>query len=574
MTAESYHSCMAGLKEKFRHNHVATLESRADLLREETLNGRAYIVAPVVPILEGVHNGEFISFEEMTVWPEMWSGRPLPIDHPMDENNEPLTANSPKVMQESVVGFLFNVIAREDIRGISGELWIDTLKAAEVPGGEEVLRKLQAGNKLEVSTGYFTIVDNIPGEWRNAKSGQIEKFSSSQFQIRPDHLALLPFDTGACNWKDGCGSPRINSAEPVKTNDQNVELHSQETQSVPDVKKDLKINGKQLGKVLAGAIATNADENGSTDHMINRLAAAADITTDKVKELIEGKVDFAPRRWLSMFAAVLDIDPWDIFMAASDDNATTRYAANTENAVPEEKKTETENISENSDAALTTPHNDQDKPCEPCKKSLTAKVLEVLQSIGIVKVSQATEVKEVTKEMSTNAEAKKAKVDALIASEKNKFNESNREWLTALSDEHLDAFEVPATAAVAPATNAAEKKEPEVKQEVKATAPSKDELLSILGVSDDDLKAAKSINEDKKAARNAKIAEITAAANCKFTKAELETFSDATLEKTLEILTPDSPFRTADGVKATTKESQVPVAPSILLAKPAAQEAK
>src|SRR3990167_3793395 len=147
--------------------------------------GRKYIVAPVIPVVAGVHNNEFVSYNELTVWPDMWSGRPLPIDHPTDSNNDPLTANSPKVFDESVVGFLFNVIAREDIQGISGELWIDVEKAGSVSGGEDVLRKIQAGENLEVSTGYFTIIDNTPGEWKNTKTEQIEKFSSSQFQIRP-----------------------------------------------------------------------------------------------------------------------------------------------------------------------------------------------------------------------------------------------------------------------------------------------------------------------------------------------------------------------------------------------------
>jgi hypothetical protein len=193
-----------------KRNSQVMLQSRQDLVREEKLNGCTYIVAPVVPIVEGVHNGEFISFEEIAMFPEAWDGRPLPIDHPMDSNGEPATAGSPKVMQESVIGYLFNVQAREDIRGISGEIWVDIAKAQEVAGGAEVLTLLQTGGELEVSTAYYCFVDNIPGQWRDPRTGKIEKYSSSQAQVRPDHLALLPGNLGACSWKDGCGAPRVN----------------------------------------------------------------------------------------------------------------------------------------------------------------------------------------------------------------------------------------------------------------------------------------------------------------------------------------------------------------------------
>ena len=107
----------------------------------------------------------------------------------------------------------------------------------------------------------------------------------------------------------------------------------------------------------------------------------------------------------------------------------------------------------------------------------------------------------------------------------------------------------------------------EVKPEVKAATLNKEEILAILGVAEDDLTAAKSLNADKKATRNAKIDEIAALENCKYSKAELATFSDATLEKTLEMLAPASPFRVTPSVKKNSDDDYV-TAPTILLAKP------
>ena len=81
------------------------------------------------------------------------------------------------------------------------------------------------------------------------------------------------------------------------------------------------------------------------------------------------------------------------------------------------------------------------------------------------------------------------------------------------------------------------------------------------------MKAAKSINDERKSARNAKIAEIVANEDCLYTKAELETFSDSVLDRTLEMLEP-APYRAAAGVKSGSDASKVPAPPAILLAKP------
>lgn len=557
-------------------SRVVTLSTAKDLLRTGKLDGDTFLIAPVIAILEGVHNSEFVSFEELAMFPDSWAARPLPIDHPMDVNGEAVTAGSPKVMQDSVIGTFFNIVAREDIRGITGELWIDIEKAAEVPGGDEVVRRLQAGENLEVSTAYFTIVDNIPGEWVNPKTNQVEKFTSSQFQIRPDHLALLPFDTGACSWKDGCGAPRINvdpnAPTHVNPDDQHIESEITTSLGVSMAKevKEIKVNGKRLGTTLSEAVNAQAGDDGSTEDIVNRLAAAAGTTVTKVKALMAGTVDFAPRRWLSAFAVVLDMDPWDMFMAAGDDNMDKRHSTNTE---------VTENNSGKVSEQVTEVDNHDkasEKVCTPCQKSLKTKVQEILQTLGF----KGFEVKEDNEKMKENAEAKKTKVDALIASAKNKFTEANREWLTAQSEEQLDLFEVPEAAtetakevipAVVPAVVAAVNAEvaKEVTPKAKTIAEEVAEVVKAqlaAFAESDAFKAANELVADKKVARNAKIAEIIAIENNKYTKAELETFSNDTLDKTLELLAP-APYRTAASAARNAREA-VPKAPAILLAAP------
>lgn len=62
----------------------------------------------------------------------------------------------------------------------------------------ELLRKLQRRERVEVSTGLFT--DNQDGV---------------AYNHRPDHLAILPGQRGACSNTDGCGLA-LNGAKKVK----------------------------------------------------------------------------------------------------------------------------------------------------------------------------------------------------------------------------------------------------------------------------------------------------------------------------------------------------------------------
>ncbi len=163
---------------------------------------------------------------------------------------------------------------------------------------------------------------------------------------------------------------------------------------------------------------------------------------------------------------------------------------------------------------------------------------------------------------------KTERVEALIASEKTQFTENNREWLSTLNEDQLALFEPvaekaavaePAVAAV-PAVNVGT-------EEPKVAEVSADQIYKALGVSAVEFQIMKDAAEKQKAARANKITQILGIEGCTFEKTELETFSDATLDKTLAILTPeDVPFRTAAAAHRTNEENSVPPAPSILLA--------
>ncbi len=61
----------------------------------------------------------------------------------------------------------------------------------------ELLKKIESGEPIDVSTGFFAIQEDSPGKWNNQDYSQIEK------TLFFDHLAIVPH--GTCSAKDGCG---------------------------------------------------------------------------------------------------------------------------------------------------------------------------------------------------------------------------------------------------------------------------------------------------------------------------------------------------------------------------------
>jgi len=164
-------------------------------VREELFDGRPHLVAPVIALVEGVHNGLFYSRENIEKIPEAWNGIPLPVQHPRDHAGAAVSCNDPAIIAQYSIGRFFN--AHVDDGKLKGELWIDVEKAMEVQPA--VLTAIRNGEQLEVSTGLWSDQDSVAGTWNE------EQYGASVSNFKPDHLALLPGGKGACSWADGCG---------------------------------------------------------------------------------------------------------------------------------------------------------------------------------------------------------------------------------------------------------------------------------------------------------------------------------------------------------------------------------
>lgn len=167
--------------------------------RREMLNGEAYIVYPVIMMTEGVHAGSggptLYTSQALAEYHWTWNGMPVSINHPQGDDGSPVSCNDPNIYNTQVVGKIFNTVFEDN--KLKAEAWLKESVLNSL--GAEIIRELESGANLEVSTGLFCEADEVSGDW----NGEI--YNAIATNIRPDHLALLPGGVGACSWKDGCG---------------------------------------------------------------------------------------------------------------------------------------------------------------------------------------------------------------------------------------------------------------------------------------------------------------------------------------------------------------------------------
>lgn len=155
--------------------------------------GEPYVVVPVVMARDGVvMNGALTEIAEFL--PESWNGVPVTVGHPTSDGNF-MSANTPENLTKWHVGRIFN--ARIEDNALKAEAWINVARATEV--APELMAMISGGQNMDVSTGYFC----FDVEQNGVSQGESYEYVSRD--IKPDHLALLPNEEGACSWEDGCG---------------------------------------------------------------------------------------------------------------------------------------------------------------------------------------------------------------------------------------------------------------------------------------------------------------------------------------------------------------------------------
>ena len=152
----------------------------------------------IVPgVLNGSQGALYYPVDEVKKNPGIWNGVPVTVGHPYDLTGNNVSARDPKIEKQFRIGTVYNDRFENGKR--KAEVWLDEdLTKNKSP---EIYKSASAGVPIERSTGLFT--DNEQVENGKAPDGRPYDYVARNY--RPDHLAILPNQTGACSLKDGCG---------------------------------------------------------------------------------------------------------------------------------------------------------------------------------------------------------------------------------------------------------------------------------------------------------------------------------------------------------------------------------
>lgn len=179
---------------------------RPAMVRNDTMEGRDFVVVPMVMITEGVHRGSNGSLlytkNELAKLPGTWNGKPVVVNHP-EIQGRGVSACSPEIYTTYKVGVIMN--AKLDTRSkparLLAEAWLEEDRVNKID--KRILNAIEKGQMMEVSTGLFSDNEMVEGEHGTGVSKK--KYGGIVKNIRPDHLAILPDKRGACSIADGAG---------------------------------------------------------------------------------------------------------------------------------------------------------------------------------------------------------------------------------------------------------------------------------------------------------------------------------------------------------------------------------
>lgn len=167
-------------------------------VRKESLEGRPHLVVPMVMLTEGVHAGTegpaLYTNEDLSKSVTLWNHRPIVVYHP-NLNGIGVSACDPDILNAYKIGIVLNTIFADG--KLSAEAWLDEERTGKID--KRVLNAVLQEKMMELSTGLYSTVERTPGEFKGKQYDVIAR------NHRPDHLAVLPDQVGACSNECGCG---------------------------------------------------------------------------------------------------------------------------------------------------------------------------------------------------------------------------------------------------------------------------------------------------------------------------------------------------------------------------------
>lgn len=327
----------------------------------EVINEVPHYVVPVVMMVEGVHNGSggrtFHSSQELSNSVELWQNAPVTIHHPVI-GDEFVSVHEDGIEEQYVVGYVSEAVMKDN--KLTATLKLNCEKLNQL--SPETVQAIQNGNIMEVSIGVFTDTEEKEGEWNG------ETYERIAHNHRPDHLALLPGEVGACSVKDGCGLRVNNNKKEGGTNVDVVTVNSEML--------------KHLNKEGFAVVPITINQEGFSAIMNRIYNMLNSMDTQGVYYYLEEAYD-----------------GYLVYNKRTEDGKSELY-----------KQT----YQTNADGTI----------------ELTGEPVKVTRKIEYIQVNNEKE-----EEM---CEPCKERVNELIAHESTHFDETDREWLEALTEDKLD----------------------------------------------------------------------------------------------------------------------------------------
>jgi hypothetical protein len=175
-------------------------------VRSVTINGREWLIAPATSIVVGVLPGSdgslFYPAKHVSRNPSKWDGIPLLINHPT-LNGQPVSARYPGIVAANGVGFAYNSHFNESRQSLRHQFHFDVESLRRIQPA--TLADIQSGRKVEISTGLYLRKLPIVGPDGSTLAFNGKPYTHTTSNYRPDHIAILVNERGACGVDDGCG---------------------------------------------------------------------------------------------------------------------------------------------------------------------------------------------------------------------------------------------------------------------------------------------------------------------------------------------------------------------------------
>lgn len=182
------------------------LNATKELVRNDSMEDKDWLVVPTQMITEGVHSGSggkiYYPPDELAKAVNIADHKPVVVYHPQ-VNGTYVSACDRDQLDVRKVGMLLNTAYNGETTKLSADAYLEPSRLDKVDN--RIAAAIDNNQMMEVSTGFFMTLEKKKGVWND------EEYDFIAHDLQLDHLAILPDQKGACSIADGAGLLRANN---------------------------------------------------------------------------------------------------------------------------------------------------------------------------------------------------------------------------------------------------------------------------------------------------------------------------------------------------------------------------